>query len=326
MLYEHLDCDAYQNIPMYRIEENKNGLPFLITRTNKCNLCTHRHEFVQIVYISLGRLQHVLNHTIFDVFRGDIFIIPPYVPHRFIETDTEPYEIIEFEFVPEFIDERFSPGCGSDSFMDFAYLEPFLVSEKEIKPRLNLSGSVQMEVEHILNEVILEYERREADFQLMIKALLQQLLILVSRAFNASLDGSEGKDLFDNHRMALSQAISYINENYTGPVSVEEAARMAMLSQSYFRYLFKQMFHKSFVDYVNELRINHAAELLKSRDDLRVIDICYESGFQSVNYFNRLFREKTGLSPVAYRKAVRLPGRAVRPSQKQDMPARRGKG
>jgi AraC-like DNA-binding protein len=77
-----------------------------------------------------------------------------------------------------------------------------------------------------------------------------------------------------------------------------------MLSQSYFRSLFRQMFRKSFVEYVNGLRVAKACELIRSRPDLRIIDICHESGFNNVNYFNRLFHEATGLSPLAYRKAA----------------------
>jgi AraC-like DNA-binding protein/mannose-6-phosphate isomerase-like protein (cupin superfamily) len=311
VVYDYLEKDEYQGIPLCRIEENDNGLPFLITRRNHCNVRQHRHAYVQIAYISKGRLQHVLNRTVFDVFRGDIFIIPPFVPHHFIESGSEPYEIIEFEFVPEFINERFSRSDQGCHFMDFAYLEPFLVAEKEVRPRLNLSGSVQLEVERILNEVIVECERQETDYQLLVKALLQQLLIIVSRAFSRSLRGSEGEALFDRHRAALNQAINYIHQHYTGAVSVDEAARVAMLSQSYFRYLFKQLFQKSFIEYVNDLRIARAGDMLKSRQDLRIVDVCHAVGFNNVNYFNRVFRTATGLSPMAYRRAVSLPGRSV---------------
>ena len=304
MSYAYLDRPEYRDIHLCRIEENNNGLPFYILRRSDCNLQPHRHAYVQIVYVSKGKLQHVLNKTVFDLYHGDIFIIPPYVPHCFRETGPEPYEIIEFEFVPEFIDERFVRSYKENSFMDFAYLEPFLVAEKEIRPRLNLAGPVQLEVERILATVIREYERREADFALLIKALLQELLVLVSRAFSRSLSGSDGQALFDRHRAALHQAIDYVHQNITGPVSVEEAARVAMLSQSYFRYLFKQLFQKSFVEYVNDLRVARARDLLREKPDRLVIDICHDVGFCSVAHFNRLFRACCGMTPQAYRKTA----------------------
>lgn len=305
MDYSFLDKEEYREIPVIRIEENENGLPFLITRLKqRCNLRPHRHEFVQIIYISRGRLKHALHHTVFNVYRGDIFIIPPYVPHYFIDDDVDPFEIIEFEFVPEFIDERFSADNPDNSFMDFAYLEPFLVVEKEIRPRLKLCGGIQLEVERIFTEIIREYETQESNHQLLIRALLQKLLVLVGREFKRSITGTESQELFDRHRDALYQAITYIDENLSSTVSIEEASRVAMLSQSYFRYLFKLMFHKSFVEYVNDRRIAKASELLRTKPEMLIIDICYETGFNSVTHFNRVFRQTTGVTPTGYRKTV----------------------
>jgi len=300
--YSYLDRKEYKGITLFRIAENNNGLPFFIIHKDKCANIIHRHEYVQIIYICRGRLKHVINENAFDVYRGDIFVIPPYVPHYFQDYCNEKSELIEFEFVPEFINERFSVNYKDNSFMDFAYLEPFLVTENEIKPKLNLSGSIQLEVENILSEIIREYGSRDSDFELVVKALLLKLLVLVGREFRKSITGTESQGLFDLHRDALFNAIDYINTNVTSPITLDDAARVAMLSQSYFRYLFKQMKQKTFTEYVNELRIAKAIELLKTRRDMKVVDICYESGFNNVNHFNRLFREITGVTPMTIRK------------------------
>ena len=76
-----------------------------------------------------------------------------------------------------------------------------------------------------------------------------------------------------------------------------------MFSQSYFSYLFKSITSKTFIEYLNQLRILKAMELLKTTDK-RVLDICYEVGYNNVNNFNRLFRQQTGTSPLVYRKKV----------------------
>lgn len=303
MDYSFLDKDEYKKIPIIRIEDNKNGLPFFIMKINTCNKTIHRHEFVQIIYVARGRAKHVINNNIFDIYKGDIFIIPPYVPHYYIEEQDEKYELIEFEFIPEFINERFSLDLKDNSFMDFAYLEPFFVSENEVKPRLNLKGSIQLEVENILSEVIREYQMKESDFILLIKALLLKLLVIVGREFKRSIAGTDSQDLFDLHRDALNNALQYINQNFTTDISIEETTRVAMLSQSYFRYLFKQLTQKTFTEYVNDLRIIKAIELLRARKDMKVLDICYEVGFNNINHFNKIFRQFTGTTPMSYRKS-----------------------
>lgn len=306
MDYSFLDKDDYKEIPIIRITVNENGLPFFIIRMERCNEVPHRHEFVQIVYMCRGKLKHVLNNNVFEVYKGDIFVIPPYVPHHFINDSGEKFELIEFEFVPEFINEKFSDEYRDSSFMDFAYLEPFLVVENEVKPRLNLTGSIQLEVESIFCEIIREYETKGMDFQLLIKALLQKLLVIVGREFRKSIERSESHNLFDRHRDALFAAIDYVNNNSLSEISLDDAAKVAMLSQSYFRYLFKLMTQKTFTEYVNDIRIAKAIELLKSRHDMKIVEICYEVGYNNVNHFNRIFRQLTGVTPMAYRKSKNL--------------------
>ena len=312
LYYNYIDSNEHEGVHIVRIEDNKNNLPFFIIKMSSCNQTIHMHEFVQIVYMCKGKLKHVVNSNTFDVYKGDIFIIPPYVPHYFIAPYDEKFEIIEFEFVPEFINERFSilqPGSNSKSlkvqdsaFMDFAYLEPFLVAEHEVKPRLNLTGSPQIEVEKILNEILLEYEHRDTDFELIIKALLLKLLVIVGREYKKSTSGTEFDNILARHRDALYEALEYINKNFTKDIAIDDVARIAMLSQSYFRYLFKQMTQKTFTEYINGLRIAKAAELLKNNYEMKVVDICFEVGFNSVNHFNRIFRSETGFTPLQVRK------------------------
>lgn len=302
MDYGLLDKDEYKNIPIIKISDNRNNLPFFIIKMDKCNSVKHRHEFVQIIYVLKGKLKHVINNNSFDVYRGDIFVIPPFVPHYFIDQDGDEFEIIEFEFVPEFIHEKFSSYVKDNSFMDFAYLEPFLVAEHELKPRLNLTGNLQIEIEQILEEILKEYEGRESDFELLVKAQLLKLLVLVGREFRRNIEGSESQGIYDRHRDALYNAVNYVHDHISEDISLDDVAKVAMLSSSYFRYLFKQMTGKTFVEYLNHLRISKAVEFLKNEPAMKVIEVCYKVGFNNVNHFNRIFRQVTGLSPSTYRK------------------------
>lgn len=310
--YDNDDIHSRKVAHLVKIEDNKNNLPFFIIKMGKCNSTIHMHQFIQIVYMCKGKIKHVINNNTFDVYKGDIFIIPPYVPHYFIAPTDEKFELIEFEFVPEFINEKFSLINSGDehaylnlmnsTFMDFAYLEPFLVSEHEVRPRLNLAGRTQVEVENILHEIILEYERKETDFDLIIKALLLKLLVIVGREYKKINTNEEFNDILSRHRDALYEALEFIDNNFTKDISIDDVSKIAMLSQSYFRYLFKQLTQKTFVEYINGLRIAKASELLKNNLDLKVVDICFEVGFNSVNHFNRIFRAETGCTPMQIRK------------------------
>lgn len=300
MNYKALNKPEYEGIRTIRISDNHNDLPFFIEKRRDLTTDIHRHEFVQIIYVVKGSSGHVLNNNEFTIYKGDIFIMPPYVPHYFLSGGDA--EIFEYEFTPEFINEKFSVDYKDNSFMDFAYLEPFLVTENKIKPRLNLSGNVQRDVEDIFNNILLEYEQREKDFELVIKALTLQLLIIVSRQYNRNDEADENNYVFMKHRDSLIKTIDFINERYSESISLDDAVRVSLLSKSYFGCLFKHMTHKTFTEYLNGVRISKAIELLKTRHDLKVIDICFMTGYNNVNHFNRIFRAETGCTPMQIRK------------------------
>lgn len=297
--------NEYSGIPIYRMVDNQNdNLPIYIRKYQMDGMTTvfHGHESLQINYVLHGSLQHLINKSAYDLVKGDIFIIPPYVPHRLAFRENCGCEVIELEFLPEFIFGEHATMENIETIFDFAYIEPFLVSECEVKPRLNLTGKAQTDVEGMFENLLCEYRERKPSFLLAMKATVLQLLVYVGRQFQEDIDDVESRQLFDRHRAAITSAINYINEHFTDDVSIEKAARVAMLSQSYFSYLFKSMTNKTFVEYLNELRIQEAMRLLKNTNK-RVVDICFESGFKNVNHFNRTFKNYAGISPMQYRNA-----------------------
>lgn len=307
--FESFDKEEYSDIPLLKMSDNNHGdKPLFIRKytmlpdtTLEDTNTLHRHEYMQINYVSRGKGFHFINKKKFKIIKGDIFVIPPYVPHLIKPSNDSDIKIYEFEFVPEFVNQNFESIENVEAFFDFAYIEPFLVAESQVKPRLNLVGKIQVEIENILTEALSEYKDKKPGYLLVIKSLLLKLLVIVGREFTVGLENSESRNAFDRHRDSIFGAIKYIDEHYEDDLSVEEVAKKFMLSQSYFSYLFKAITSKTFTEYVNGIRISRAMELLRNTDK-RVIDICFDTGFRNVNHFNRLFRQQTGISPLLYRK------------------------
>lgn len=304
MDYSFLDSEQYKDIPLLKIEDNRNGLPFFIQRYSlqqDHSSIFHRHEYIQVNYVFRGKGKHRISDHEFDIIKGDIFVIPPYVPHRIDSIPEGEIEIFEFEFTPGFVNQGFDTVENAGSFLDFAYIEPFLVSENQVKPRLNLAGKIQTEVEGILSEAFMEYKERNPGFMLLVKSLLLKLLVLVGREFTKGLEGSESFDVFNRYRGAILGAIKYINEYSGKDLNVDEVSRRFILSPSYFRYLFKNITSKTFTEFLNGVRIAKSLELLRTTDK-KVLDISLETGFNNINHFNRVFRQHTGVTPLEYRK------------------------
>ena len=294
----------YENdeILIARMKDNNNGLPIFMRKyyLHDSPSPLHMHEMIQINYIAHGRAHHTINETTHELVKGDIFVIPPYVPHRLSDCGDSKCQIIELEFLPEFILGKHRTMERIESVFDFAYIEPFLVSECDVRPRLNLSGKTQVTVENMLDNMFDEYNMKKTSFLLALKALVLQLLVYVGRLFKENIEKGDTAHLFERHRAAIASAISYIDENFNEDISIEKISRIAMLSQSYFSYLFKSMTNKTFVEYLTELRLNEAMKMLRNTNK-RVVDICFETGFKNVNHFNRTFKNYVGISPTQYR-------------------------
>ena len=85
-------------------------------------------------------------------------------------------EVIEFEFLSDFVLPETATKENASNYLYFAYLKPFMVEEENIKLRFTLEGVVQVEVEKILNEVLEEFKLRNEGYILLAKALLLKLL------------------------------------------------------------------------------------------------------------------------------------------------------
>lgn len=83
-------------------------------------------------------------------------------------------------------------------------------------------------------------------------------------------------------------------------LSVQDMASRFGYNDAYFCRIFKQLFGKSFVTYLTDFRIGKAKELMEQSDD-SVKDIARAVGYEDSNYFAKVFRRVTGMSPSAYR-------------------------
>lgn len=108
----------------------------------------------------------------------------------------------------------------------------------------------------------------------------------------------------DHTALRLSQVRetieSFIREHYDTELSMQDVARAMNYSDAYFCKLFKQCFKVNFSAYLNEYRINRARELLRTTR-LNVREVSVACGYSDANYFARVFKRITGMTPTEYR-------------------------
>jgi YesN/AraC family two-component response regulator len=102
----------------------------------------------------------------------------------------------------------------------------------------------------------------------------------------------------------IRRAKAYIAGHYGDPVSLDEMARTMHVSTFYFCKMFKRATGLTFTDYLGRVRVEKAKNLLLN-PHLRVSEIAYTVGFQSLTHFNRVFRKLTGESPTDFREKLK---------------------
>ncbi|HOQ07198.1 MAG TPA: response regulator transcription factor [Clostridiales bacterium] len=101
-------------------------------------------------------------------------------------------------------------------------------------------------------------------------------------------------------KLILRKAVEYLHEHYHEPITLNEVAEHTLVSTYYISRMFKKEMGKNFVDYLNELRIEKAKELLK---DVRykTYEVAEKVGIPDAHYFSRLFKKYVGITPTEYR-------------------------
>jgi AraC-like DNA-binding protein len=104
--------------------------------------------------------------------------------------------------------------------------------------------------------------------------------------------------------VAIWKARKYIKEHADEELSLTKIAKVVNMNANYLSENFKQVTGTNFVEYVTRTRFANACDLLRN-SNVRISEIAFAAGFQSLSQFNRVFRKLAGKSPTQYR-AVKL--------------------
>lgn len=102
------------------------------------------------------------------------------------------------------------------------------------------------------------------------------------------------------HSDLIYRTIQFLQSNYARKITLDEAAEYVHISPTYLSRVFKRETGSSMVDFLNRIRIEKSKELLMN-DKIRLIEVALQCGFESQSYFNRMFKQLSGMTPQQYR-------------------------
>ena len=103
---------------------------------------------------------------------------------------------------------------------------------------------------------------------------------------------------------SIKSVLMYCMENYTEPLTLDTLARDLHLNKYYISHIFQKRMETGFSEFLNNLRVEHACELLSK--ERSITEVAYASGFSSIRSFNRIFADRMGMTPSQYVKRKRM--------------------
>lgn len=252
----------------------------------------HYHSKYQITAVIKGQGIFYGGNNMVQFNAGDVFFIGENIPHLIKDSETTGNDL---KCGVKCISIFFDIDSLGKTFFNLPELSSIQNIFKKSKRVIKIDGSISSNIyKQILSLKTL------SEFNVILSFL--QLLDNINNAathfvndemYNLSIDERVGQRL--NNILAFT--FKHIDEQ----VKIDDVASIAHLSRSQFSRYFKRHTGKTYIQFLNELRIESACVMLVN-EEYTIERICYAVGFQNLSNFNRQFRKLNGLSPSDFRK------------------------
>ena len=240
----------------------------------------HQHLRIEINYVKKGSCIIRLENESIGFKENEIMIISSNVPH-FFEAGSEGATLMQLEFLPE-VFSRFD----SHEQRVMPELTPVTIfSEENRLIKIVNNVRIMRAVQRIVNELSSQNEY----YQHLVVMYYAELLILIYRHMDEAY-----LPICSNE--SLKKAIYFIRDHYQSDISIHEVAQYSGIGERYLRKLFANHLSLSPLDYLNQVRINKAIELLRNTE-MSIKEVSFSCGFKSPQYFSRMFKQQVGITP-----------------------------
>lgn len=253
------------------------------------------HDHFEMVYVKKGSVSYKINDAEIQLGQYDLILIKPRQTHVVTVLSKEACELFVLSFSLK------SSGTNDENrlteFMDFINTD---TENNYIRLHLTRKNDFTAVFERIVKE------RRKGEMwdELMVNFQMMELFILLSRGMRAEWEQSV-KNRSSKMKELLLVAKEYIDKNYNKNITLADVASYIFFSESYFAHSFKQEFGISPKSYLLHVRVQAAKEMLEI-SDMKIGDIAISVGFSGQQRFNDIFKKTEGITPMKYRRDIRM--------------------
>ena len=257
----------------------------------------HIHDSIEMIYIEEGNFRIFVNESEFFAQKGDFLLFRSNEIHRIHANEEARNQYYVLKVRPSVFFEIASEkqAVGYILRLAFARKEKIHWSAEELR-----KSDIRKSFENLICEWNQEGLCRDISMKL---GAYQVLLALLRDIIRRDEEHGSLSTINNNAAASIYRVIQYINSNYSEEIDAGKCAAMVNMSYSYFSRCFKRITGRNFKEYVNEVRISHAQQLLVMTDQ-SVTRIAAECGFNNVSYFITIYKSMKGETPFVNRKHV----------------------
>ncbi len=271
-------------IAVHKIPSN----PLIATRVD-----LHWHEESEILMIIQGQGILRIDERTYEIKEDDVIFIDSECLHSIT---CRPGEV--FLYYAIMFKQHLLYSMMNDRIQQ-RYFEPIVKKELIFPNLIYSSGIWGKEIHDRIIHIFQVYQMREDGFELIIKA---DLLVIWQQLYLHAERSMEDKQRTQDARMETAKEIlRYIENNYAEKISVSSMAELFHMSESYLCHFFKSVTSMTIIEYVNHVRINKSADLLRN-SSMGIGEIAATVGFNNISYFNKIFLGYMFVTPSIYRK------------------------
>ncbi|MBE6761354.1 MAG: helix-turn-helix domain-containing protein [Ruminococcaceae bacterium] len=274
------------------------NLHFCNYKTDLWAKTIHNHDYIEIAVIVDGVGVHKINNVEIVVKKGEVCIINTESIHQFSPLEDDSSQSLSILFItiyPEFLyDMGFEPTLLNNIInmllFKFYYVQnnkySFILSNEELEHTVYLSTKMIEEL----------HSNKNCNIYLL-KMYLSIILIEFSRHYEKLVKATPQ---INNYHFALvKNVINYLNLHYFENITLKELSDYCHISSRHLSRIFKEATNFSIFEYLQKVRIEKACLLLKTTDR-KITDIVNLVGFTDYRYFNKIFKNYTGMTPRKY--------------------------
>ncbi len=263
-----------------------------VKRENEFNMTQkHFHSYYEIYYLLTGERYYFIEDRTYHIKKGTIVFINSNQVHRTSVVNNPSHERYlirlnkkEFQKEQYRLGELFLPDFFSTYFGAVTFGE-----------------TDRKHIEEIFSVMLNEFEEKQSGYKTIVLSKLAELAVLSLRARTSAVDAVIPASAKSVKHEKVHEVADFINTHYTAKISLEDLAKEFYVSKYYLSRIFKEVTGLTIIEYINLMRVKHSKALLDNYE-LDITEIAYTVGFESLSYYERVFKNYNGTSPLKYRK------------------------